>query len=246
MILDGIVRSKGDEVAALLAPRRSLAAALAEPEMTVIAEVKKASPSRGVIREDFDPLALAGAYVSGGAGAISVLTDGPFFQGSGEVFRQVRSAVDLPLLRKDFLIDPLQIYESFFLGADVVLLIVSILGERLGEMLDLAASLAMESLVEVHDEAELHLALEAQAPIVGINNRNLGDFTVDLATTERLVAEKERLGASGLVVAESGISCRGDVERLEACGVAGILVGEALVRSDDPARLIASLRGRDE
>lgn len=244
MILDRIVRSKLEEVEALRRPRRSLAAVLAEPAVTVLAEIKKASPSKGLLREDFDPLSLAGAYVRGGAGAISVVTDGPFFQGNAGIFRQVRRSVDLPLLRKDFLIDPLQIYESLFLGADVVLLIAALLSERLKEMIDLASFLGMESLVEVHDEGELHRVLDVNAPIIGVNNRDLRDFTVDLATTERLVAERDRLGAGGcLIVAESGIFSRRDVERLEACGVAGVLVGEALVRSDAPAELVASLRG---
>ncbi|MBL3593576.1 MAG: indole-3-glycerol phosphate synthase TrpC [Synergistaceae bacterium] len=243
MILERIVRSKIDEVAGLRRKKRSLAAALAGPGVTVIAEVKKASPSKGVIREDFDPLSLARAYGAGGAGAVSVVTDGPFFQGSADVFRQVRSVIDLPLLRKDFLIDPLQVYESLFLGADVVLLIVAAVGDALEDLIALASSLGMESLVEVHDEGELHRALEAQAPILGVNNRDLRDFSVDLAVTERLVAERDRLGDCRPVVAESGIFCRADVERLAACGAAGILVGEALVRSDDPASLIASLRG---
>ncbi|QTX31807.1 indole-3-glycerol phosphate synthase TrpC [Aminithiophilus ramosus] len=244
MILDRIVRSKIDEVEGLRGKKRSLAAALAGPGVTVIAEVKKASPSKGLIRDDFDPLALARSYVAGGAGALSVLTDGPFFQGSREIFGQVRAAVDLPLLRKDFLIDPLQVYESLFLGADAVLLIVAVLGETIGAMVDLVASLGMESLVEVHDERELHLALETRSPLIGVNNRDLRDFTVDLALTGRLVAERDRLGDSRPVVAESGIFDRRDVERLEACGAAAVLVGEALVRSDDPAALIASLRGR--
>lgn len=244
MILDRIVRSKTDEVEGLRRKKRSLAAALAGPGVAVIAEVKKASPSKGLIRDDFDPLALARSYVAGGAGALSVLTDGPFFQGSREIFGQVREAVDLPLLRKDFLIDPLQVYESLFLGADAVLLIVAVLGERVGAMVDLVASLGMESLVEVHDERELHLALDARSPLIGVNNRDLRDFTVDLSLTERLVAERDRLGDSRPVVAESGIFDRSDVERLEACGAAAVLVGEALVRSDDPAALIASLRGR--
>ena len=243
MILERIVRSKIDEVAGLRRKKRSLAAALTEGEMTVIAEVKKASPSRGVIREDFDPLSLARSYGAGGAGAVSVVTDGPFFQGSADVFRQVRSVVDLPLLRKDFLLDPLQVYESLFLGADVVLLIVAVVGDALEGLVSLASSLGMESLVEVHDEGELHRALEAEAPIIGVNNRDLRDFSVDLAVTERLVAERDRLGDCRPVVAESGIFCRADVERLAACGATGILVGEALVRSDDPASLIASLRG---
>jgi indole-3-glycerol phosphate synthase len=246
MILDRIVAAKEKEIAALTAPRRSLFRSLGEPGMSVIAEIKKASPSKGVIADDFDPPRQLEAYERGGASAVSVLTDRDFFQGDGSILRSLRPLAGLPLLRKDFLIDPLQVEESFYLGADAVLLIAAVLeGDRLRTMLERVRSLGMEALVEVHDENELHRALETPARIVGINNRNLKNFTVDLATSERLVAEMDRLGArkGRHVVAESGIASREDVVRLEEAGVDAILVGESLMRSPDPAGLIARLKG---
>lgn len=246
MILDRIVAVKEREAAALKAPRRSLFEALGGAGMSIIAEIKKASPSKGVIAADFDPPLQLEAYERGGASAVSVLTDRDFFQGDGSILRALRPLAGLPLLRKDFLIDPLQVEESFFLGADAVLLIAAILeGDRLRTMLDRVHAMGMEALVEVHDERELHRVLETPARIIGINNRNLKDFTVDLATSERLVVEMDRLGARGgnRVVAESGIASREDVIRLEEAGVDAILVGESLMRSPEPAALIAELKG---
>lgn len=246
MILDRIVAEKEREIAAMRAPRASLFNALGAPGISVIAEIKKASPSKGVIAEDFDPRRQMEAYVQGGASAVSVLTDRSFFQGSGAILRDLYPGRTLPLLRKDFLIDPIQVEESYFLGADAVLLIAAILeGTRLKEMLGRVHSLGMEALVEVHDEAELYRALETQARVIGINNRNLKDFTVSLKTSERLISEMERLGArpGNRVVAESGIASRADVVRLETAGADAILVGESLMRSPDPAGLIAELKG---
>lgn len=246
MILDRIVAEKEREVARLGEPRASLFEALGTQGISVIAEIKKASPSKGVIAEDFDPRRQMEVYERGGASAVSVLTDRTFFQGGGAVLRDLYPGRKLPLLRKDFLIDPIQVDESYFLGADAVLLIAAILeGQRLKDMLDRVHSMGMEALVEVHDEAELYRVLETPARIIGINNRNLKDFTVDLGTSERLVVEMERLGArdGNRVVAESGIASRDDVIRLQTAGVDGILVGESLMRSPDPAGLIAELKG---
>ncbi|MFA0888713.1 MAG: indole-3-glycerol phosphate synthase TrpC [Synergistales bacterium] len=246
MMLERIAEEKTREVEFLKRPRPSLGESLAEPGITVVAEIKKASPSRGVIAEPFEPERQLEAYVRGGAGAVSIITDRAFFQGSGDLLRSLRPRTGLPLLRKDFLIDPLQVYESFFLGADAVLFIVALLpGNLLGRMLECASSLGLETLVEVHDEDELHRALETEAPVIGINNRNLRDFSVDLKTTGRLLREFDRLEPrrTRRVVAESGISCREDAAFLEGIGVDGILVGESLMRATDPAALIRSLRG---
>lgn len=246
MILDRIVAEKEREVDRLRGPRSSLFDALGGSGISVIAEIKKASPSKGVIIEDFDHLRQMDAYVRGGADAVSVLTDAVFFKGSGAIMKDLSGRSGLPLLRKDFLIDPLQAEESYFLGADAVLLIAAILkGPRLKEMVEQVHSLGMETLVEIHEEAELYRALETSARVIGINNRDLKNFTVDLKTSERLIAEMEHLGArcGKLVVAESGIASRADVARLEEAGVDAVLVGESLMRSPDPAGMIAELKG---
>ena len=227
-------------------PRASLAKSLEAPGITVVAEIKKASPSKGIIADPFEPERQLDAYDRGGAGAVSVVTDRAFFQGSGELLRSLRPRTDLPLLRKDFLVDPLQLYESFFLGADAVLLIAALLpGKSLGRMLEIASSLGLEALVEVHDEDELHQALETEAPVIGINNRDLRDFSVNLETTGRLLREFDRLEPrrARRVVAESGISTRSDAAFMEDLGVDGILVGESLMRSADPATQVRKLRG---
>jgi indole-3-glycerol phosphate synthase len=218
---------------------RDFLAALRQPRagrVALIAEVKKASPSAGVIRPDFDPVAIAREYEAAGATCLSVLTDERFFQGSLQFLRDIRAAVRLPLLRKDFIIDERQILEAVEWGADAILLIVAILDDaRLRGFHELATRAGLSVLVEVHDEAELDRALAVGAPLIGVNNRNLKTFTVDLATTERLA---ERLRArpavrAGLLVAESGIHSRGDVARLERCGAGAILVGESLMRQRD-------------
>ena len=246
MILRQIASQKAREVETLKRPRPSLAKSLEAPGLTVVAEIKKASPSKGIIADPFEPERQLDAYVRGGAGAVSVVTDRTFFQGSGELLRSLRPRTGLPLLRKDFLVDPLQVYESFFLGADAVLLIAALLpGKKLGRMLKTASSLGLETLVEVHDEDELRQALETGAPVIGINNRDLRDFSVNLQTTGRLLREFDRLEPrrARRVVAESGISTRDDAAFLEGLGVDGILVGESLMRSADPAAQVRKLRG---
>lgn len=266
-ILDTIVARKREEVARLPARPvtgqtlraaleargsglRDFAAALARPrcgDIGLIAEVKKASPSAGVICADFDPVRIARAYQAAGAGCLSVLTDVDFFQGSLEYLRAIRQAVDLPLLRKDFLIDERQILEAVEWGADAILLIVAILtDDQLAHYQALADAAGLSALVEVHDEEELERALRCGARLVGVNNRNLKTFQVDLATTERLatrLAAADR-PADRLLVAESGIHTRADVLRLKACGSRAILVGESLMRSGDIAAKVAELIGK--
>lgn len=228
--------------AAVQGPARPFRAALSEaPGVALIAEIKKASPSAGVIRPDFDPVQLARAYERAGAAGISVLTDRQFFQGSPRHLEQVREAVPLPALRKDFVLDPLQVVETRALGADACLLIAAAL-ERpaLVELMATARELGMDPLVEVHDERELDLALEAGADLVGINNRDLRTFQVNIATTERLAPA---VPDGVLLVAESGIRARADVERLKACGVKAVLVGESLMRAPDVESAARALAG---
>ena len=255
-ILDTIVEQKKREVARLTArliaagdlrdamlergERRDFLAALRQPgagNVALIAEVKKASPSAGVICPDFDPVRIAKEYEAAGASCLSVLTDEQFFQGSLDYLRQIRAAVKLPLLRKDFIIDERQILEAIEWGADAILLIVAILDEaRLKHFHTLATEAGLAVLVEVHDEAELDQANAVGAQLVGVNNRDLKTFTVDLATTERLAAKlfSSRVSHnSPLLVAESGIHTRADVERLAKCGARAMLVGESLVRTGD-------------
>jgi indole-3-glycerol phosphate synthase len=210
----------------------------------LIAEVKKASPSAGVICEEFDPVRIAQEYQAAGATCLSVLTDEAFFQGSLEHLRQIRQAVTLPLLRKDFIIDPRQILEAVEWGADAILLIVAILEDpQLREYQSLATAAGLAALVEVHDELELERAWRTGARFVGVNNRNLKSFQVDLATTERLATRlREIRGVEGFfLVAESGIHTRNDVERLHKCGAQAILVGETLMRGSDIRRKVVDL-----
>jgi indole-3-glycerol phosphate synthase len=213
--------------------------------MALIAEVKKASPSKGVICANFDPVRIARDYERGGASCLSVLTDERFFQGSLEYLASIRKAVTLPLLRKDFIIDARQILEAIQYGADAILLIVAILSdEQLREFHGLATGAGLAALVEVHDEAEMDRAVAAGATLIGVNNRDLKTFRVDLATTERLA---NRLGAEQLrdrlLVAESGIFERQDVARLAACGARAILVGESLVKEQNIPGKVAELMG---
>lgn len=233
--------SVGDLRAALQArgERRDFLAALHQPppgRVALIAEVKKASPSAGIIRADFDPVRIAREYESAGAACLSVLTDEKFFQGSLAYLRQIRHGVKLPLLRKDFVIDERQILEAVEWGADAILLIVAILTDaQVKRFHELATGAGLATLVEVHDEAELERALAIRPEIIGVNNRNLKTFKVNLACTERLAA---RLAGAGLnplplLVAESGIHTRDDVKRLAACGARAILVGESLMRHAD-------------
>lgn len=245
MILERILERKRAQGEALRAPKRSLAAALARPGLSVIAEIKRASPSRGMIREDLDPADLLRRYEEGGADAVSVLTEREFFGGDPETLRALRPRTELPLLRKDFILDAGDIYQSLFLGADAVLLIAAALSdEALRELSALAATLGMETLVEVHDEEELLRALRTDAPLLGFNNRDLRDFSVDLGTTGRLLEllRRREPGGTRRVVAESGVRTPSDAATLRDLGADGILVGEALVRSPDPAALIAALR----
>lgn len=220
-------------------PRRDFFAALAKPrfgDVGLIAEVKKASPSKGVIREDFDPVAIAQEYEAAGASCLSVLTDTEFFQGSLDYLKQIREVVDLPLLRKDFMIDERQLPEAIEYGADAILLIVACLDdERLKSLHDLATGAGLTALVEVHDAEELKRALAINARLIGVNNRNLKTFEVDLGTTEQLAGSVRGKIDSGeiLFVAESGIHSRCDVERLRNCGAGAILVGESLMRETD-------------
>jgi indole-3-glycerol phosphate synthase len=259
-ILDRIVAEKELEVAKLQ-PRagkikqaaaarsefRDFAGALRRDNgVALIAEIKKASPSAGVIQENFDAIEIAREYEAGGASALSVLTDAKFFQGRVEYLQQVRDAVRLPLLRKDFIINELQIYESVARGADAILLIVAILDDaQLKGFRELAAQLSLASLVEVHDEAELDRAVGSGAEIIGVNNRDLRDLSVNLATTEKLAAKLKR-GMCGkyTLVAESGIYARTDVERVANAGASAILVGESLMRSGDIESKVRELMGR--
>ncbi|MDN5347653.1 MAG: indole-3-glycerol phosphate synthase [Clostridia bacterium] len=215
-----------------LEPRRNFRDSLRPRDgVRVIAEVKKASPSRGVIRHAFDPVELAGAYTRGGAAAISVLTDSRFFQGQPGYLALVRKATPLPLLRKDFIIDEYQLYESCLLGADAVLLIVAALTPaQLGEYLHIARGLGLAALVEVHTATEVKIALDAGAEIIGINNRDLQTFEVDLRTTLEL---RPLIPGDRMVVSESGIKTRRDIELLAAAGIDAVLVGEALSAAQD-------------
>lgn len=229
-------------IAGLPAPL-NLSGALMGGDVRLIAEVKKASPSKGLLRADFDPAALARAYAESGAAAISVLTD-PHFQGTLEHLAAVKEAVaphSTPVLRKDFLVDPYQLHEARAHGADATLLIVAVLGPAgLREMLDAARGLWLQCLVEVHDEAEMATAVEAGAEIIGINNRDLRTFHTDLAVTEALARSVPR---GRIVVSESGISTRDDMLRLGGLGVHAALVGEALVTSADPGARVRELLG---
>lgn len=251
-VLDRIIATKREEIAPLKASvpdkvllmeralampatrgfRRAIEAA--GPPCALIAEIKKASPSKGVIRADFDPASIAKSYEEGGATCLSVLTDVTYFQGSPDYLQQVRSAVSLPLLRKDFTIDPIQIYEARVLGADAILLIVAAVRSvaRLAELRTVAESLGMDALVEVHDAEELEIALSSGATLIGVNNRNLHDFSVDLGTFGTLA---NHFGDGVTAVAESGILTNEDVRTVVQAGADAILVGEALMRQSDIA-----------
>ncbi len=214
-------------------PPLDMAAALHGDHVRLIAEVKKASPSRGVIRHDFDPVAIARSYADGGASVISVLTEGRYFGGSLNHLKDIREAVGnrLPLLRKDFIQEPYEVYESRACGADGLLLIVAILeAERLVELMELSRGLGMSCLVEVHNQAELGIALDSGARIIGINNRDLETFDVDINTTGRL---RPLIPEDRIVVSESGIKSRDDMEKMARLAVDAVLVGEALVSAAD-------------
>ena len=200
----------------------------------IIAEIKKASPSKGVLCDNFDPVEIAKSYENGGATCLSVLTDRDFFQGDPQNLIKARAAVSIPVIRKDFIIHPYQVYESRAMGADCILLIVSCLkDEDLKSLSDLAISLSMDVLVEAHDLGELKRALKLELPMIGINNRNLRSFDVDLRTTIDLL---EEIGDDKLVITESGIKSRNDVALMHKNNVYGFLVGEAFMRQSDPGK----------
>lgn len=257
-ILDRILTRKRDEVAERsaaqplaqlrsrcldLAPTRgffnALAVRVADRRSAVIAEIKRASPSKGLIRENYEPAAIARSYEAAGAACLSVLTDIDFFQGADADLQAARAACSLPVLRKDFVVDAWQLYEARCLGADCVLLIVAALDDaRLRELLDLADELGLDALVEVHDGEELERALATPAHLIGINNRSLRSFEVSLDTT---LALRERIPAGRLLVTESGIHSREDVARMRAADVHAFLVGEQLMRAEDPGAELARL-----
>lgn len=257
-ILNQIVDVKRQEIAAAL-KKKSLAAMRADAESrvltrdfvgamrakmaagqaAVIAEIKKASPSKGVLRTDFEPADIAQSYAENGAACLSVLTDRQFFQGQPDYLKQARASCELPVLRKDFMVDPYQIYESRAMGADCILLIAACLEDgQMAELEAIARSLDMAVLVEVHDAAELERALKLKTPLVGINNRNLRTFEVTLETTLLL---RDRVPADRLLVTESGILGRADVQRMREAGVNAFLVGEVFMRAPDPGVALAEL-----
>jgi indole-3-glycerol phosphate synthase len=259
-ILNRIVAVKRQEIAAALQARplatvraaaeqrrdtrgfeAALRAKLAAAQPAVIAEIKKASPSKGVLREDFRPADIARSYAQHGAACLSVLTDQQFFQGSPQFLAQAREACALPVLRKDFMIDPYQVYEARAMGSDCILLIAACLSDQqMAELEACAHALGMDVLVEVHDSDELARALELKTALLGINNRNLRSFEVSLDTT---LAMLPRVPLSKLLVTESGILTQADVQRMRAASVHAFLVGEAFMRAPDPGQALAQLFG---
>jgi indole-3-glycerol phosphate synthase len=254
MILDTIVIQKKKEVALLKAhgvsrpemdvdpPRGFMQALTQSSEIAVIAEVKKGSPSKGIISPDFNPTAIASSYEKGGADAVSVLTDEKFFYGSLDYIPIVRQAIKLPVIRKDFIIHELQIEEAGNYGADAILLIAAILDQnQIRDYLQMSTELGMDALVEVHDEKELEKSLVAGSRLIGINNRDLRDFTVDLKTTIRL---RREIPDSIPVVSESGIKSREDMKMLEDESITAALIGETFMRSGDREAALREIRGR--
>ena len=261
MILDDIVASKRSDLAAAKQrtpliqlqrmtqsqpPARNFAASLRGEDIRLIAEVKKASPSAGIIRTDFNPAEIAQIYAANGAAAISILTETKYFRGSLDYLKDIREALGnrrVPLLRKDFIFDPYQVYEARAYGADSLLLIVAILTpDKLKSLLTLSRDLDMEPLVEVHNEAEVEIALKSDALIIGINNRDLKTFKTDLKTTERL---RPLIPQDRIVVSESGIKNRNDIARLRRWGVDAVLIGESLMAASDIAAKMKELLGNN-
>jgi indole-3-glycerol phosphate synthase len=255
MILDKIIETKKEEVEQLkrettevrlretiagLEPCRNFRQAISSEDCNIIAEVKCASPSRGRFVADFDPVRIAGVYEQNGAAAISVLTDEKYFSGHKNYLTKIRQKVNLPLLRKDFIIDPLQIYETRAIGADAILLIVRVLGNKLTEIILLSRELGLSPLVEVHTQEELELALAADAEIIGINNRNLDNFVTDIETSRKL---RVRIPEGFIVVAESGIMSRADVEFLMQVNIHTFLIGEALITAPDSGEKLRAFKG---
>lgn len=254
MFLQKILETKREEIQErkVLLPLSELKRRLAESpppldfdgairsrDRALVAEVKRSSPSRGRIREDFDPVAIARIYAEGGAAAVSVLTESRFFEGRDSFLRDIRQNVNLPLLRKDFIIDPYQIYETRFLGGDALLLITRALDDgRLKEFIRLSSELGLASLVEIHDEADLEKALSSGAGIIGINNRDLSTFATDLEVSLRLAP---LVPQGRTVISESGIRSRSDIQRLESAGIHAFLVGETLMREKDIGRKMKEL-----
>jgi len=217
----------------------SLQKALNEKDIAVIAEIKKASPSKKVIREDFDPLEIACKYVSGGASALSVLTDNKYFQGDIRFIEDIRSSVPIPILRKDFIIDSYQLAEAKAFGADAVLLIAAALKpERMRDLFDEAIELGLECLVEVHKIRELNIINFIPVKIIGINNRDLSNFTIDISTTIRVAS---RIPKDIIVVSESGITNGADIDKLNAHGIRAVLIGESLMRAHNPGEALRAL-----
>lgn len=215
--------------------------ALAKPGVSFICEVKKASPSKGVIAGDFPYAEIAGEYQAAGADAISVLTEPFYFKGSDDYLRVIRRKVSIPLLRKDFTVDEYMLYQAKLMGADAVLLICAILSPaQLSEYSGIAKELGLSALVEAHDDREIHMALSAGAGIIGVNNRNLKDFTVDIDNSLRL---RRLVPEDVLFVSESGMKTRGDIARLEENGTDAVLIGETFMRSPDKAAMLRELRG---
>lgn len=219
---------------------RDFVGALKVPGLSVIAEIKRRSPSAGPLAPGLDPVGHSRAYVSGGAAAISVLTEPEFFDGTLDDLVAVRDSVDVPILRKDFILDPVQVHEARAVGADALLLIVAVLDDaRLERLKDETEALAMTALVEVHTSEEAKRAAAVGASVIGVNNRDLGTFITDLSTAEVIASD---IPVDAVTVAESGVSDAGGAQRMRSAGFDAILVGEALVRSDDPSALLGSLR----
>jgi indole-3-glycerol phosphate synthase len=261
MILDEIIRNKRQEVSLLrmrfsgknldelikaLPKPRDFADAFKKGKFSLIAEIKKASPSAGLIRQDFEPITLAKTYEESGASAISVLTDQKYFQGKLEYLKAAKESTTIPILRKDFIIDEHQVYEARIAGADALLLIVRILDdEKLNGLLKLTEKLGMQALVETHNAEEVERALKTKAKIIGINNRDLDTLRIDLQTTIQLMEGFPQL-KERVVISESGIVSNEDVEKLKAAGADGVLIGETLLKSKNIGEIIRELMGHDD